>query len=744
MKYITSILLVCIISYSYNLSGQIEWPKEIPLESGGKIMIYQPQLEKMEGNDLYMRTAVSVRVNAGDEPIFGAVWGIANMLTDLDTRTATLETVEVTDVRFPGDPSEDDIDEFRILLEQEIPKWNIVASLDQIIATLEEYGAQQSEGLNTKPPKIIYKEEPSVLVLIDGDPKIEKDKDMNLDRVMNTPFLIVRNPDDNKFYLFGGDFWYSSNNVLNGWVPVDKLKGTIKDLDKAMQEQLEKNSTEEDKAKEKAESPPSIVISTEPAELITTDGEPDFQSIETTSILYVANTENDILMDINTQKYYVLFSGRWYVSKSMNGPWAYASSDDLPEGFKTIPEGSDKDQVLASIAGTKAAEEAVKDAQIPQTAKVDRNSTECNVTYDGKPKFEAIEGTNMEVAVNTSSTVLKSGSKYYAVDNGVWFVSNKPDGPWQVSTERPADVDNIPATSQAYNVKYVYIYDTTPDYVYVGYTPGYLGSYVYGPTVVYGTGWYYRPWYGSYYYPRHWTWGFNMSYNPWYGWSMGFTFSNGFFNFSYRGGGWGYPGGWWGPPAYRPPYRPPYRGSYYGPRYGNTNINIDRSTNINVNRDRINNNRQTNNLYNRRGDAVTRDRVSTADLSRDRVNRDQQPVTRDNLQNRPSTRDIDRRARPSTGAKNNVYTDRSGNVYRQKDNGKLQSRESGNWKNARRNTTPQQRSEIQRQSMMRSRGNTRTNNYRSAPSRSMPSRSMPSRSMPSRSARPAPSRGRGG
>ena len=30
-------------------------------------------------------------------------------------------------------------------------------------------------------------------------------------------------------------------------------------------------------------------------------------------------------------------------------------------------------------------------------------------------------------------------------------------------------------------VKYVEVCDSTPDVVYVGYTPGYLGTYIYGP-----------------------------------------------------------------------------------------------------------------------------------------------------------------------------------------------------------------------------------------------------------------------
>ena len=96
----------------------------------------------------------------------------------------------------------------------------------------------------------------------------------------------------------------------------------------------------------------------------------------------------------------------------------------------------------------------------------------------------------MQYAVNTASQVLLSDGQYFAVDDGVWFVSNTPEGPYRVATERPAEVDSIPASCPNYNVKYVYIYDVQPQVVYVGYTPGYSYSYVYGGTVIYGTGYY--------------------------------------------------------------------------------------------------------------------------------------------------------------------------------------------------------------------------------------------------------------
>ena len=130
--------------------------------------------------------------------------------------------------------------------------------------------------------------------------------------------------------------------------------------------------------------------------------------------------------------------------------------------------------------------------------------------------------------------MLKIGDRYYVCDNGVWFAGLTPTGPWAVADSVPDAVQTIPPSAPVYNVRYVHIYDATPQIVYVGYTPGYIGTYRYYGTVVYGTGWYYRPWIGPvYYYPRPYTWGFNVIYNPWTGgWGFALGYSTPFINVS--------------------------------------------------------------------------------------------------------------------------------------------------------------------------------------------------------------------
>jgi hypothetical protein len=648
------------------------WPKELKTKAGAVITIYQPQPETLKGNIISGRAAFSVIETPSDELIFGVFWYSATMSTDRDSRTMLLESIKITDVKLPGIEDETKLTKLKTFLETEIPKWEIESTIDDINATIELEQVYGSEDLNNSPPEIIYTTEPTLLVLFDGEPKLEEDKDLKMKRVINTPYLIIQSTEDKKYYLFGGQSWFVSASVEEGYSLVKNLPKSIKAVD----EQIKKQQTE--KPSTTAQPPKVIISSTKPAELIQSAGEAKFANIEGTGLLYMTNTDDNIFRYIEDQKYYLLLSGRWYASPKLDEGWAYVPAEELPKEFAKIPEGSAKDNVLSSVPGTPESIDAIHDAQVPQTAKVDRAKATCEVSYDGEPKFEPIEGTSLELAMNTSGTVLKDGEKYYAVDNGVWFVSSSAKGPWKASEDRPEDVEKIPASSSAYNVKYVYVYESTPEVVYVGYTPGYMGSYVYGPTVVYGTGYYYSPWYGPYYYPRPVTFGFSMHYNPWTGWSMGFSLSYGFFTFGIYGGG-----GYWGSPFYRPPFYPPYRGGMYGGNgpvfINNGDINIDRS----------------NNIYNRRNDATTKD-IPRGE--RGGPSASTQPATGQNrpsvAQPKASTRETrpanqpaatqqpaNRGAMAGAGAtKSDVYADRNGNVYNRDSGGNWSERQGNEWK----------------------------------------------------------------
>jgi hypothetical protein len=157
--------------------------------------------------------------------------------------------------------------------------------------------------------------------------------------------------------------------------------------------------------------------------------------------------------------------------------------------------------------------------------------------------------------------VILANGRYFACDQGIWYVADDPDGPWSVSDVRPIGIDEIPPTYPVYDVRYVYVYGATPDVVYVGYLPGYLGCYPYYGTVVYGTGYRYRSWRRHHYYAWPCTWGFHASYDNHYGrWGFGYTYGVGFLRVGSR---WGRSSQmayrvasprWFGPGGYRRPF----------------------------------------------------------------------------------------------------------------------------------------------------------------------------------------------
>lgn len=734
--------ILLLISAVFHLSANAkngDWPKVIQNEKG-KIVIYQPTPEELNGDHLKGRAAFSVTAKDSKTPVFGALWSVARISTDREKRIVYLLDAKITDIRFPEQTDTTKIEALKKMIEDEVPKWALEISLDELLTSIEQNNPSQAADIKTDAPEIIYKDHYSILIVLDGEPKTSKLENTEYNRVVNTPYFMLQDPKNQVYYLYGDKVWFSAKDLSGKWTLDQKAPKDLKKIQDWIEEERKKNNTGMDTSTSKSASlgTPEIIVLTKPSELIQTTGEPQFAAIDGTQLLYVKNSENDIFKSISDQQYYILLSGRWYKSTTISGSWNYVASDKLPEDFARIPEGSDKDAVLASVAGTSAAREAVLDAQIPQTAAVDRKEAKCEVKYDGDPQFKEIEGTRLYYAINTSSSVIKDGGTYYVCQNGVWFTGSSPNGPWAVATSVPDDVQKIPASNPVHNTKYVYIYESTPEVVYVGYTPGYTGCYIYGPTVVYGTGWYYPGWYGAYYYPRPVTYGFGVHYNPWTGWGMSFSMSFGW------GGYYGGYGGWWGP-CYRPPYyyRPPY-GGYYGPHgghYGNTNININNNYNINRPQNIYNNNSGVRPSQPIAGGSGNRPGGGTAGSG-----------TRpgggaSTLPANPNQKVPGGGTRPSTGdykvpqgskdMKNNVYTDKNGNVYR--NNGSNWQQNNGkDWKNvstpsSKPSTSPSTRpatqpsktpstrpstgqpsynqNDLNRQQMDRSRGQTRSNNY---------------------------------
>lgn len=491
-QYRLSLLATCIATFTLVVTSlqafAVDWPQEIEAEEG-TIIIYQPQPDELEGNLLTARAAMSIELKDRDEPIFGAMWLTAKLDTDRATDTATVTDIRVSKVVWP-DSKDNQEQRFTQVVETAVAGTELVFSLTDLSSALavSEQVQESLENLNTDPPVILFEQQLAVLLLYDGEPRFSKVEGSGYERALNTPLAVVK--DDRTYYLTSGNLWYQANDPLGPWQstanPPANLAAAIPRNDDPAPAET-----------------PVIVTATQPTELIVSQGKPSWASLQGGKLLYVENTETPWVRDLASGSMYVQLSGRWFRASSEEGPWDFVRADKLPEAFSEIPPASDIGGVRSSVAGTDEANEALADAHIPQTAVIKRSEASLTVNYDGNPKFKRIEGTDVAYAVNTEAQVLLIDGRYYAADNGVWFTATDATGPWQVADTVPTDkLAQIPPSSPVYNTTYVTIYDSTPDVVYVGYTPGYLWSYPYYGVPVYGTGWYYPPYWGGGYYLR--------------------------------------------------------------------------------------------------------------------------------------------------------------------------------------------------------------------------------------------------
>jgi hypothetical protein len=418
--------------------------------------------------------------------------------------------------------------------------------------------------VNNTPPQVIVSNQPAILVPIDGKPVLKPVPDESrFDRVINTRALIVKSRFIDEYYLHLYDGWVTATSISGPWSQASPGPFVKRDIDAIAADLSKKGAVDLLDGGPNANPKPSLangvpVVHTAqgPAELIVFNGQPDFVPINGTQLLWASNTHSDVLIDTANNQYYVLLAGRWFRAPSLSGPWTYVANNALPSDFAKIPKSSLAGAVLPSVAGTPQAREALIANTIPQTATVPRvNGPTFTPNFDGVPQFQPVAGTPMTYVINSTVPIIQvNPTAYYAVTGGVWFTAPALTGPWAVAASVPAVIYTIPTSSPLHYVTYVRIYEATPQYVYEGYTPGYMGTVV-SPagTVVYGTGYVYSPWIGTVWYPPPYTYTVAAApiYNPYVGFTFGFAvgLATAAWAYPYYGYGWYHPAYWGGYPC---------------------------------------------------------------------------------------------------------------------------------------------------------------------------------------------------
>jgi hypothetical protein len=520
-----------------------DWPR-VFVQANTTNTIYQPQIESWDGHTLTARSGVSVQAAGQPQAVFGIITFQGATSVSSSNRTLKVEKPRIVAVEFPSQP--DKARSYRAMLQEDLGQQAQVYSLGSLQGELAANRQQQTvraQPLDNAPPQIVFANQPSILVSIDGTPAYEPAPGTDLDRVINTRVLLLKNRKSGTFYL----------HVLNGYMQAPTLEGpwrvgapppgaaAAENRFSGEVDLLEgqPNPTTQLTPKLSDSSAPLVFVATRPTELITFDGEPDFVPIPGTALLYVTNTTGNVFKLLSDQQTYVLLSGRWYRAPSFRGPWQFVAGNELPGDFARIPDTSPKENVKASIPGTAQAKEAVIANSIPKTTPVAKNAQIPAPQIDGAPQLVAIAGTPLFYVANSSVPIIEvDPHSWYACEDGVWYVATSVAGPWVVAASVPAVIYSIPPSCPVHYVTYVRVYNTTPDIIYAGYTPGYLGTVVapYG-VVVYGTGYYYPPWVDSFWFgwPATWGFGWDPFWTPWSGWcfGIGFGWPRGYYYFDH-------------------------------------------------------------------------------------------------------------------------------------------------------------------------------------------------------------------
>ena len=520
-------------------SSETPWPRTVKRDSA-TITIYEPQVDSWDGHALVARNAVGIQRAGQPEPTYGVVTVHALTLVDKSSRNVSLENIRLEGGDFPS--ARESSQDYMKLLRDNFPKTLDGLSLDrlQISLVVPPEQLKGSTQLNNTPPKIIFSTVPALLVYVDGPPAYRTVTGTDLQRVINTRVLLLKDK-EGQHYLHLWDGYLTSPALEGPWTIAAKPPPGVAEAERqvavsqmpvdAMNQQPEGATNAPPSLSKNAL--PEIYVATQPTELIVFDGEPNFVPINGTHLLYAANTSGNVFRFLTDQQSYVLISGRWFRGPSLDGPWQYVPATRLPSDFANIPDNSPKENVKASIPGTQQATEALLANAIPDSAAVARNTQMQPPQIDGSPELRPISGTPLYHVANSGTPIIKVDEHtWYACENGVWYSATSINGPYTVAESVPAVIYTIPPSSPLHYLTYVRVYGANSDVVYTGYTPGYMGTEVEDGVVVYGSGFYYSPWVGSvwYGYPVSWGWGWGPCWTPWYDWCFAFGF------------GWG----WWG------------------------------------------------------------------------------------------------------------------------------------------------------------------------------------------------------
>jgi len=190
------------------------WPRVVDL-TNAQVLVYQPQVNKWDGNQIDFRAALAIKATGAKEETFGVIFATARTQIDKVARTVVFENMQVSKVDFPTLPNRGAA--YAPELQKEFAAKIRTIALDRLQSSLALAGIKPpTVPVQNNPPQVLVSYSPAILVPIDGAPVIKPvPNDSRFKRVINTRALILQGGIEQKFFIHVYDGWQQHSS--SGW-----------------------------------------------------------------------------------------------------------------------------------------------------------------------------------------------------------------------------------------------------------------------------------------------------------------------------------------------------------------------------------------------------------------------------------------------------------------------------------------------------------------------------------------------
>jgi hypothetical protein len=192
-------------------------------------------------------------------------------------------------------------------------------------------------------PRVFVSIQPAELILLDGEPKYSAVAGTGLLWVSNTESDVFRMGKAGRVYYLVAGRWFSAPDFTGPWtfattsLPADfrkiplehdrsRVLASVPGTDQAIEAVLLAQIPQTARVNRKELKAPAVDF----------QGEPQFVSIEQTTVERAVNTDKDVFKV--GDRYYMCYQGVWFVGPGASGPWEVATT--VPQQIYSIPISS--------------------------------------------------------------------------------------------------------------------------------------------------------------------------------------------------------------------------------------------------------------------------------------------------------------------------------------------------------------------------------------------------------------------